>query len=277
MDGEPILWVYAPHVAPWIRNLRRKCLVYHCVDRWSAFQDYDATHMARCEEEICRSADLVLASAEDLAERCRGYGAQVYYLPHGVDHAHFATALEDGPLPGDLLEIPAPRVGFFGLIHEWVDTDLLAVLADRLAFSFVLIGDSNQNLTALLKRPNVYHLGRRPYADLPAYCRGFHAAIVPFRKSDLTRSVNPIKLREYAASGLPVVATDLPEILRCADIAVCATGADDWRAALELAVARGMVLAERRAQSARVAEQDWDHVCRRVEALVEPLVTKRPG
>jgi glycosyltransferase involved in cell wall biosynthesis len=186
-----------------------------------------------------------------------------------VEHGHFARALEPGPLPGDLERIPAPRVGFFGLIHEWVDTDLIAALADRLPFSFVVIGSSNQDLSALAARPNVHLLGRKPYADLPEWCRGFDAAIVPFRISELTASVNPIKLREYAAAGLPVVATGLPEIRRCGDIAVCPEGVDEWVAALRQAVARGQDPAERRAQSARVRDQDWGAIAKRMGALVE--------
>lgn len=269
MNPAPLLWVYGPHVAPWIRDLPRSGLVYHCVDKWSAFQGYDAAYMDACEAEICRTADLVLASAEDLAERCRGYRSEVHYVPHGVEHDHFATALQPGELPPDLAGIPEPRVGFFGLLHEWVDLDLIGALADRLPYSFVLIGASNQDLGALLARPNVHHLGRKPYQDLPAYCRGFAAAIVPFRISDLTLSVNPIKLREYAAAGLPVVASDLPEIRRCADIAVCATGVAGWEAALRKAVTEGSDPASRRAQSDRVRGDDWSAVADRVGALVE--------
>ena len=276
MRADPVLWVYGPHVAPWIRRLPRQGLVYHCVDRWSAFQDYDAEHMNRCEAELCARADLVLASAEDLAERCRAHGATVHYVPHGVDHAHFAAALGPGDLPAELARIPAPRVGFFGLIHEWVDLELIGALADRLPYSFVLIGASNQDLTALLARPNVYHLGRKPYQELPAYCRGFAAALVPFRISELTLSVNPIKLREYAAAGLPIVASALPEIRRCADIAVIAENGSQWEAGVRQAVEQGSRPAERAAQSARVLGDDWGMVCQRVGALVEEALSGDP-
>jgi glycosyltransferase involved in cell wall biosynthesis len=269
LRGAPVQWVYAPHVAPWIRALPRKALVYHCVDRWSAFQDYDAERMAASEAELCRTADLVLASAEDLAERCRRYRSDVVYVPHGVEHGHFAKALEPGELPVDLRDIPGPRIGFFGLIHEWVDLDLLGHLADTLPYSFVLIGDSNQNLEPLLRRSNVHHLGRKPYSALPDYCRGFDTAIVPFRISELTLSVNPIKLREYAAAGLPIVASDLPEIRRCADIARCASGLSEWQAALREAVVRGQHPAERKAQSARVLDQDWSRVAERIGELTQ--------
>jgi glycosyltransferase involved in cell wall biosynthesis len=270
MRPDPVLWVYGPHVAPWIRNMRRSFLLYHCVDRWSAFQGYDPQVMTKGEAEICRAADLVLASAEDLADRCRQYSDNVHYVPHGVDHAHFAAALEPGPLPADLAPIPEPRVGFFGLIHEWVDVDLVGRLADRMKHaSFVLIGTTDQDLAPIVARPNVYHLGRKPYAELPAYSRGFAASIVPFRTSELTHSVNPIKLREYAAAGLPVVSTGLPEVRRCADIAVCAEDDDEWVTALEVALRRGQDMAERRRQSARVLPEDWTAVVERIGALMD--------
>jgi glycosyltransferase involved in cell wall biosynthesis len=246
------------------------------VDRWGAFENYDPAWMEACEQELCRRADVVFASAEDLSAHCDSYGARSIYVPHGVEHEHFARALEPGPIPAELEGIPAPRVGFFGLIHEWVDTDLIAELADRLPYSFVVIGSSNQDLSALAARPNVHLLGRKPYADLPGWCRGFDAAIVPFRISALTASVNPIKLREYAAAGLPVVATGLPEIRRCGEIAVCADGVDEWAAALRQAVARGQDPGERRKQSARVRDQDWAMVAERMGAIVEASTQAAP-
>jgi glycosyltransferase involved in cell wall biosynthesis len=264
----PVIWTYLPHIAPLIRAMPRRLLVYHCVDRWSAFEDYDATLMERLEAELCRDADLIFASAEDLAVRCRQYNSHVHYVPHGVDYTHFAGALDRRPLPEDLHDIPEPRVGFFGLIHEWVDLDLIRQLAERLSYSFVLIGDAKTKLEPLRNLPNVYHLGRRPYATLPDYCRGFQAAMVPFRQTALTRSVNPIKLREYAAAGLPVVSTDLPEVRRCGDIATCATDVDSWVGALRAAVARGADEEERRKQSERVRTQDWLAVSQRMADLV---------
>jgi glycosyltransferase involved in cell wall biosynthesis len=268
MSARPLVWVYGPHVAPLIRDLPRNFLLYHCVDKWSAFHGYDAAFMEACEAEICERADLVLASAVDLAERCARYSKNVHYVPHGVDHAHFAQALQGGELPDDLRAIGGPRVGFFGLIHEWVDIELIGQLADRLPYQFVLIGASNQDMSALLARPNVHHLGRKPYATLPAYSRGFDAAIVPFRTTELTASVNPIKLREYAAAGLPVVSTGLPEVVKCGDIVRIAEGVDRWADALVEAVRDGQDPTWRAAQSARVLPEDWSAVCDRISSLI---------
>lgn len=265
-SSEPVIWSFTPHVAPLIRGWKSRLLVYHCVDRWAAFDDYNAELMDEWEAELCRRADVVFASADHLVKHCEQYSDNVHYIPHGVDVAHFARALEPGALPDDLAEIPEPRIGFFGLLHEWVDTDLIRALAERLPFSFVLIGNSKVPLDSLTALPNVHHLGRRPYERLPDYCRGFRVGIIPFRHSELTQSVNPIKLREYAAAGLPVVSTDLPEVERCRDIAVTAGDVSAWAAALESAVERGGDPGERRAQNQRVADQDWNRILERLNA-----------
>ena len=268
--GDPVIWTFSPHVMPLLARLKRRFLVYHCVDRWTAFQDYDAALMETWERQLCGMADIVFASAEDLAERCRTFGAEVHYVPHGVSYAHFNSALELGPVPADLAAIPVPRVGFFGLIHEWVDLDLVAELArQRPTYSFVLIGDTHADTAPLDGLPNVHLLGRRPFEILPQYCRGFAAAIVPFRMTELTKSVNPIKLREYAAAGLPIISSNLPEVRRCSDIAEVASAPSDWFDALDRAVVRGSSAEARRAQSARVRDQDWAVVTRRMVALID--------
>jgi glycosyltransferase involved in cell wall biosynthesis len=269
MSPTPVLWVYGPHVAPFIRGMPRSALVYHCVDKWSAFEGYGAAFMDACEQELCEAADLVVASAEDLADRCRRFSDNVHYIPHGVDHEHFAAALAPGELPPELSGSTMPRVGFFGLIHEWVDLELIGRLADAVPFEFVLIGASNQPMDELTRRPNVRYLGRQPFHRLPDFCRAFSAAIVPFRMSELTISVNPIKLREYAAAGLPIVSTGLPEVLKCTDIARIASTPEEWIRELRLAVTDGESEHWRRAQSARVKRDDWDGVAGRIGDLLE--------
>jgi glycosyltransferase involved in cell wall biosynthesis len=270
-DDRPLVWSFLPQLAGHIRRMPRRFTIYHCVDRWSAFKDFDPAVMERGEADLCSISDLVLASAQDLAERCRRYSDNVHYVPHGVDFEHFRSALDEGPLPADLASIPEPRVGFFGLIHEWVDTELIAELADALPYSFVVIGSAKGDISHLTSRKNVYYLGRKPYAELPAYSRGFQAAIVPFKITELTVSVNPIKLREYAAAGLPVVSTDLPEVRKCGEIATCVGSRDEWVEALREAVERGSDRDARVAQSELVRDEDWSAVCDRIATLVNAI------
>jgi glycosyltransferase involved in cell wall biosynthesis len=278
MDREPILCSFAPQCAPYVRRIPRAFTMYYCVDKWSAFAGFDAQTMERGEQELCAASDLVIASAEDLAERCRRYATNVHYVPHGVDFEHFASALGPGELPADLAVIPEPRIGFFGLIHEWVDVSLIGRLAEALpTYSFVIIGSAKTDMSPVEGKPNVYMLGRRPYAELPAYSRGFHASIVPFLMNELTHSVNPIKLREYAAAGLPIVSSPLPEVRKCNDIATCAESFDDWVDALRSAVTRGQDPQARREQSERVRKEDWAYRSEDIVRLVDEAARSQSG
>jgi len=200
------------------------CSVYYCVDRWDAFDMYDAPMMGRLDALCCGAADVVIASSRDLYDRCRARNENTHLVTHGVSYEHFRKALdlmqdagcrmqdsENGSgRPGDL---PKGRIiGFFGLVSEWVDQDLLVELADNLPeCNVVLIGPADVDTRKLGAKPNIHLLGPRPFRDLPSYVAHFDAGIIPFVVNDLTKALNPIKLREMLAAGCPVVSTNLPE------------------------------------------------------------------
>ena len=156
-------------------------------------------------------------------------------MPHGVDYEHFSKAVSHHlPAPADIADIPHPRLGFFGLIRDWVDLDLLADVARRRPdWHLVLIGDSTIDLSPYQCLANMHFLGRKPYAELPAYCKEFDAGLVPFKINELTKAVNPIKLREYLAAGLPVVSTPLPEVKACGPWVRIAADAEEFVGAVE--------------------------------------------
>lgn len=215
-DALPLLWVYTPTVAPYLDAIPHRGVVYHCVDRWWAFSEYDQAVMRRCHEDLCRRADVVFASAVQLLDDCRAFAPDARLMPHGVDWDHFSRAVLDPPArPADISDIEHPIIGFFGLLHDWIDQDLLAGVADALpGATLVLIGKARVDMAALIARPNIRWLGQKPFSQLPAYAAAFDAALVPFTRNELTAAVNPIKLLEYLSAGVPVVATDLPEIVR---------------------------------------------------------------
>lgn len=194
---------------------RTPCVVYHCVDRWDAFSSYDSGLMAEMDRRCCEYADIVLASSQDLVERCRRHSRNVHLLSHGVDHEHFSRALETTGRPPDL---PAGKVaGFFGLLSEWLDQELLVELARRVPdAAVVLIGKADVNVDRLKTVGNIHLLGPRPFGRLPDYVAHFDVGLIPFVVNELTVAVNPIKLREMLAAGCPVVSTALPEVRRCA-------------------------------------------------------------
>lgn len=210
---DPITWAFLPSAAAVAGTLGESLVVYHVVDEFSAFSDA-SPQVAAMEEELLRRADLVIASSERLAAAKRRVNPRTVLVRHGVDHAHFAQALDPAlRVPDELARLPRPVVGFFGLVADWIDLELVRAVADaHPEASIVLVGKVTTSTAALDGAPNVHLLGRRPYADLPAYCRGFDVAITPFRVNDLALAANPLKAREYVAAGLPNVCTDLPEL-----------------------------------------------------------------
>jgi glycosyltransferase involved in cell wall biosynthesis len=219
------------------------------------------------EEELCRRADVVFATSHALVERKRVWNPETYLASHGVDHAHFARALDDDvSVPADIAALPEPRVGFFGLVEDWIDIDLMGRVAERHPeWSIIMIGKVKVDRSRLDRFRNIHWLGRKPYAELPAYCKGWQVATMPFAMNELTRHVNPIKLREYLSAGLPVVSTDIPECRYYPDDCRVARDADEFVRLCERAVAEDTPAARRRRSDAMRAET-WE---KKVEALGE--------
>ena len=208
------LWTFLPNAVEYVGMLGEDAVVYYCTDEWSKFGYVDGARMAAQEQSLLRRADVVFATAHSLLEARRPVNPEAHLASHGVDHATFAKALSDDVSEApEVAALPKPILGFFGLIHEWVDQDLIAYLAGRHPeWSIVLIGKASVDISRIEKFPNVRLLGRKPYETLPSYCKAFSVGLIPFAINELTLAVNPIKLREYMSAGLPVVSTALPEV-----------------------------------------------------------------
>lgn len=214
--GPTQIWSFTPDIAYALGHFGEEKVVYYCVDDHASFSGYNRDQVLRDEEALCRRSGLVVTTSMALQEAKSPWNPNTILVPHGVDFDHFSRAVREAlPCPPDLAPIPAPRLGFFGLIRDWVDLDFLAQIArKREDWHFVLIGDADSNVDIKQYRTiqNMHFLGRKPYAELPAYCRHLDVGLIPFKINELTRAVNPIKLREYLAAGLPVVSTPLPEV-----------------------------------------------------------------
>jgi glycosyltransferase involved in cell wall biosynthesis len=210
------LWSFTPDISYILGSFNEEKVIYYCVDDHAAFSGYDRDQVLRDEKELCNKSDLVLTTSSALQKAKKGWNKNTVLVPHGVDFHHFNKAVkEDLPCPEEIKNIPSPKFGFFGLIRDWVDLDLIASVAEkRPEWNFVFIGDadSNVNLSKYRKYKNIYFLGRKKYEDLPAFCRYFDIGIIPFKVNELTYAVNPIKLREYLSAGLPVISTPMPEV-----------------------------------------------------------------
>jgi glycosyltransferase involved in cell wall biosynthesis len=209
----PISWIFNPAAAILAGALNEEILIYQCVDEYSAFSGVHAASILTLEERLLSLADLVIVSAEPLRQsKCKS-NPNTVLVRHGVDYTHFRRALDaETIIPEEVARLPRPIIGFFGLIADWVDTELMAKIANKYPQgSLVVLGKATTD-TSCLALPNVHLLGRKPYEALPAYCKGFDIAINPFRINELTINANPLKVREYLAAGLPVVSTDIPEV-----------------------------------------------------------------
>jgi glycosyltransferase involved in cell wall biosynthesis len=264
------MWVFLPTAAMMIRYLKPEKVIYYCVDEWSAFSFLDGNLMREMEECLLEQSDLVIVSAEALYANKRRSNPNTYLVPHGVDSEHFARARQpDTDIPRELKGLPQPVVGFWGLIHEWIDLDLVEYAARRHPeWSFVMIGKVSVDCSALERRPNVHLLGPCPYELLPRYAKGFAAAMLPFKINRLTEHVNPIKLREYLAAGLPVVSTALPEVAPYAGIVRIGATGEEFVREMEAAVKDTNETASRHRMES-VAKDTWEAKVEYISSLVK--------
>lgn len=244
-------------------------LIYYCVDEYTAFTGSSA--LKEIEEMLFRDADLVVVSAEKLYTDKKHFNPNTHIIRHGTDWWHFRTALDKATVvPDEIANLPGPIIGFHGLLADWVDFELIKKTAEHFKNgSVVLIGkiavDAEQKVKILEDVPNVHFLGRKPYAELPAYCKGFDVALNPFAINELTLAANPLKVREYLAAGLPVVSTDIPEVHMLNDCLV-GTSHDDFISKIEHALAHPK---RRHEVSDAIAHESWEAKIGELRAILE--------
>lgn len=213
----PINMVFNPAAGLLAGKLGESELIYYCVDEYTAFTGV-ASGLKEIEEDLFRKSDLVIVSAEKLFESKQHFNENTFVIRHGTDWKHFRKALsEETKIPDEIVNLPKPIIGFHGLLADWVDFELLKKIAEHFKNgSVVLIGkitvDAEKKIKILDNIPNIHFLGRKPYAELPSFCKAFDIALNPFEISELTLAANPLKVREYLAAGLQVVSTDIPEV-----------------------------------------------------------------
>jgi glycosyltransferase involved in cell wall biosynthesis len=230
--------------------------VYRMSDDTSQFPDTPRS-FARLEREVCRRVDLVVATAHSLEQRARGMGARrVLFLPNACEPERFRAGQESEP--HDMAGLPRPRAVYAGAIDSWFDSALLAAVAVRMPdWQFILVGPRRTDLSGLERIPNVVLTGPRPYDELPRYLGAADAGIVPFRLTPMTHAIHPIKIYEYCAAGLPVVATPMTETGAMGAPLRLAADAASFEAALRAGLEDGPAARAERLEFARC--NTWDH------------------
>jgi glycosyltransferase involved in cell wall biosynthesis len=258
--GDFQLWSFIPTAVEYFGKLGESFRVYYCTDEWSQFSYVDGARVTAMEEELCRKCDIVFTTSRTLLEKKRPWNRETHLASHGVDWAHFARALApETVVPSEIAGLKHPVLGFFGLVQDWIDIDLIGWLAQqRPDWTIVMIGKVAVDHSHLKDIANIKWLGRKPYEELPAYCKGFDLGLIPFRINELTRNVNPIKLREYLSAGLPVVSTHLPECAQYPEWCTVADTREQFLSACDRALAEDSPEA-RRHRSDLMRAESWEH------------------
>jgi UDP-galactopyranose mutase len=270
--GEHIAWYYTPMALPFSEHLRPAAVVYDCMDELSSFKGAPTVLKDR-EAALLARADLVLTGGQSLYEAKRHQHRNIHPFPSSVDVDHFAQARRIRTEPADQAGIPHPRLGFFGVIDERMDVDLVdMVAAARPDWHLVLLGPVVKIDAALLpRRPNIHYLGSKTYDELPQYIAGWDVALLPFARNEATRFISPTKTPEYMAAGKPIVSTSIRDVVRPYGQQGLVRIADEAPAFVDAcAAAMAEDASERiRQADAFLRQTSWDGTWRRIRVLVD--------
>lgn len=277
---KPILWIAIPTAAEMIGTLDEAAVVYQVSDKYDANTMDHATDPAlirRLHEQAIDAADLVFYSGRKLfSEATRGC-ERSYLLEQGVDYDHWRR-VADGALPvaSEVAKITRPRLGYFGAIEPWlVDQELIKRAArERPEWQWIFIGNKSRGLE-IEDLPNTHFLPPVPYENLPRYAAGFDVCVLPWEtEQSFTSYGSAIKVREYLATGKPVVIAPLPEYEPMADVLRIARSRDQFLRLVEEALREDDSAAVLRRQAA-VAEGTWEARAEFVSSLIEKVLGTR--
>ena len=278
--GPFIAWYYTPMALPFSQHLAPAAVVYDCMDELSSFKGAPAVLKDR-EAVLLSRAGLVLTGGQSLYEAKRHQHDNIHPFPSSVDVDHFAQARRVESDPADQAAIPHPRLGFFGVIDERMDIDLIdGLAAARPDWHVVLLGPVVKIDPAQLpRRPNIHYLGSKQYDELPQYVAGWDVALLPFARNEATRFISPTKTPEYMAAGKPVVSTSIRDVVRPYGQQGLVRIADDvpaFVAACEAAMAEDASARVRQAD-AFLRQTSWDGTWLRIRLMVESLLRSHDG
>lgn len=282
----PILWLTRPDQSDVVGEYDERLLVYQIVDEYSAYAGIDAERAARIratEQALISRADVVLVTSRALLESKGRYNLRTYLVPNAVDSDAFQRVMrEDTAPPPEFGPFRRPIIGYVGAINDKINLRLLAEVARRYPrATLVLVGPvdlhtaaAREELAVLQSYMNVHFLGRVDVSAVPYYMKHCDVALLPYRRNEWTRNISSLKLLEYLALGLPVVAMDLPMVEGFADVVNVACSEEAFVDAIEQALMQESP--ELRARRQKLAAQNtWEHRVARIESILEEALAAK--
>ena len=272
-------WYYTPMSLAFSKNFHPELIVYDCMDELSAFK-FAPQSLKENEQELIRTADLVFTGGQSLFEAKKHLHSSIYAFPSSIDKEHFSKARSADTEPADQSGIGQPKIGFYGVVDERLNIDLVGAIAARKPeWNFIIIGPVVKIDPASLPRfQNIHYLGSKSYQELPSYLSGWNVAIIPFALNESTRFISPTKTPEYLSAGKPVVSTSIQDVVHDygqSEFVHIADTADDF---IE-AISRELDITDRGSWLARVDEflqhNSWNNTWNDMAGLINKKLSDK--
>lgn len=267
----PVQWFYDPMaVTAFAGKMNERVTVYDCMDELSQFKGAPPELIAR-ERQLLAVADVVFAGGRKMHESKSRYNDNCHFYGCGVDIAHFGKARSsETQIPDDVAKLEGPILGFFGVVDERMDYELVAKVADaHPEWNIVIVGPmAKVDASELPQRPNIHWMGGRDYAQLPAYTKSFDVCLMPFARNEATEYINPTKALEYMATAKPIVSTAVPDVVsNFASVVKIADSHEEFLKMCESAVEEpDQVAVERGVKMSK--DNTWDAIVAKLEGHI---------
>lgn len=279
---KPLLWYYSPMEAAWsLDEIEGRGVVYDCMDELSQFAGAPR-ELIDNERKLMQRADVLFTGGYELFLKKSKQHDNTHFFGCGVEYDHFAQAQDPSTeIPEDVKNLAHPLIGWFGVVDERMNYDLVRRIAElRPEWNFVIVGPVVKvDPNSLPQAPNLHWLGGRDYKQLPQYCRAYDVCMMPFALNEATQYINPTKALEYLATGKPVVSTPVSDVVRqYPDTIAIASTAEDFVACIEKALnAPDQEMIRRGIEKARQA--GWENTVDKMQGLIDEAVenAERPA
>ena len=270
----PILLTTLPNAVDYIGGFGEIADIYYCVDEFSKWPGVLKDLVEKMERELIEKADLIVATSEELQKTKQKDSIPTHLLPHGVDISHFGKTrtLEPAPL---IKNLKKPVIGYFGLFDERADSDLIDYMArNRPEWTFAFIGPKKVGTENLSKDKNVFFFPPVPYQELPRYLAGIDVFIIPYKLDELTKYINPLKLKECLAVGKPVVSTPLPEVLKLKEAVGIAYTREEFLTQISEALSKPF---NQTAADKVLEGEDWSFKAEEISQYIQEAIQRKGG